>query len=82
MNAREPPEVWLPTVAQIVMAQERAILAALDTNLLLAARTLERSTTIAGAYLPPPDTRLVRMHADPRHLRALRRDPTAPRLQV
>lgn len=37
----EPEEAWLPTTEQILMAQERAILAALDTNLLLAARTLQ-----------------------------------------
>jgi hypothetical protein len=41
MSAREPPDVWLPTTGQIVMASERAILATLDTALLLAARTLE-----------------------------------------
>ena len=41
MSAREPPDVWLPTAEQIVMASERAILAMLDTTLLIAARTLE-----------------------------------------
>jgi hypothetical protein len=41
MSAPEPPDVWLPTTGQIVMASERAILAALDTALLLAARTLQ-----------------------------------------
>lgn len=40
MNQTEPEEAWLPTTEQILMASERAILAALDTNLLLAARTL------------------------------------------
>jgi hypothetical protein len=35
------PEVWLPSTNQIMMASERAILAGLDTNLLLAIRTLE-----------------------------------------
>ena len=43
MSAREPPDVWLPTTGQIVMASERAILATLDTALLLAARTLAAS---------------------------------------
>lgn len=41
MNETEPDEVWLPTTEQLVMASERAILAALDANLLLAARTLQ-----------------------------------------
>ena len=36
----EAREAWLPTTEQILMAPERALLAALDTNLLLAARTL------------------------------------------
>jgi hypothetical protein len=36
----EPEEAWLPTTEQILMASERAILAALDTNLLLATRAL------------------------------------------
>lgn len=40
MNETEPQESWLPTTEQILMASERAILAALDTNLLLAERTL------------------------------------------
>ncbi len=40
MSHTEPDEAWLPTTEQILMASERAILAALDTNLLLAARTL------------------------------------------
>ena len=40
MNENEAEEAWLPTTEQILMASERAILAALDTNLLLAARTL------------------------------------------
>ena len=34
-------DLWVPTVNQIVMASQRAILAALDTNLLLAQRTLQ-----------------------------------------
>lgn len=40
MSDADPRDAWLPTIDQIVMASERAILAALDTNLLLAARTL------------------------------------------
>ena len=40
MNHTEPEEAWLPTTEQILMAPERALLATLDTNLLLAARTL------------------------------------------
>lgn len=36
----DPRHTWLPTTDQIVMASERAILAALDTNLLLAVRAL------------------------------------------
>jgi hypothetical protein len=40
MSEADPGDAWLPTTDQIVMASERAILAALDTNLLLAARTL------------------------------------------
>ena len=40
MSERETEEAWLPTTEQILMASERAILAALDTNLLLATRTL------------------------------------------
>lgn len=34
-------DLWVPTVNQIVMASQRAILAALDMNLLLAQRTLQ-----------------------------------------
>ena len=41
MRQTEPEEAWLPTTEQILMASERAILAALDINLLLAARTLQ-----------------------------------------
>lgn len=40
MSESETGEAWLPTTEQILMASERAILAALDTNLLLTARTL------------------------------------------
>ena len=40
MSERETKDAWLPTTEQILMASERAILAALDTNLLLTARTL------------------------------------------
>ncbi len=40
MREREPAEGLLPTTEQIVMAQERAILAALDVTLLMAERTL------------------------------------------
>ena len=39
-NETESEEVWLPTTEQILMASERAILAALDANLLLASRAL------------------------------------------
>jgi len=48
MNQAEPSDVWLPTTEQIVMASERAILATLDTALLLAARTLEAEHTALG----------------------------------
>lgn len=48
MNRGEPSDVWLPTTAQIVMASERAILATLDTALLLAARTLEAEHAALG----------------------------------
>ena len=41
MTETKSDEVWLPTTEQLVMASERAILAALDVNLLLAARTLQ-----------------------------------------
>lgn len=41
MSQTEPEEAWLPTTEQILMASERAILAALDINLLLAVRTLQ-----------------------------------------
>lgn len=40
MSETGAEEAWLPTTEQILMASERAILAALDTNLLLAVRTL------------------------------------------
>ena len=40
MSRREPSATWLPTSAQISMASERAILAALDANLQLAVRVL------------------------------------------
>ena len=40
MSRREPSATWLPTSAQILMASERAILAALDANLQLAVRVL------------------------------------------
>ena len=41
MSDADPRDAWLPTTDHIVMASERAILAALGTNLLLAARTLK-----------------------------------------
>ena len=50
MSASEPPDVWLPTTAQIVMASERAILASLDTTLLLACRTLEAEHASLGEH--------------------------------
>lgn len=40
MSRKEPTAAWLPTSTQITMATERAILAALDANLQLAARAL------------------------------------------
>jgi len=40
MTAAET-DLWVQTVNQIVMASQRAILAALDMNLLLAQRTLQ-----------------------------------------
>lgn len=40
MSKKESPATWLPTAAQITMASERAILAALDANLQLAVRAL------------------------------------------
>jgi hypothetical protein len=40
MRATEP-NTWLPTTEQIITASQRAILAALDTNLLLTQRALE-----------------------------------------
>ncbi len=52
MNRADPGDVWLPTTEQIVMASERAILAALDTALLLAARTLEAEHAGLGERLP------------------------------
>lgn len=48
MSAHEPPDVWLPTAGQIVMASERAILATLDTTLLLAVRSLEAEHATLG----------------------------------
>jgi hypothetical protein len=54
---RDPSDVWLPTTNQIVMASERAILAALDAALLLAARTLEAEHATLGEESheePPP----------------------------
>jgi hypothetical protein len=52
---------WLPTTNQIIMASERAILAALDTQLLLAARTLEAehaSSLSEDALAEPPPPHL------------------------
>ncbi len=55
-----PPAPWLPTVNQIVMANERPILAALDTVLELTARTLLvehpmlEEDARRGADEPPP----------------------------
>jgi hypothetical protein len=43
-----PAEVWLPTTEQIVMAQERAILVALEVTLLMAERTLRAEHTTLG----------------------------------
>ena len=40
MSAQEPLGTWLPTTEQILMASERAILAALDASLQLAVRAL------------------------------------------
>lgn len=40
MNQTEPAEAWQPTTEQIIMAPERAILAALEVTLLMAERTL------------------------------------------
>lgn len=54
MSQTEPEEAWLPTTEQILMASERAILAALDTNLLLATRTL-RAEHPAALGQPPSD---------------------------
>lgn len=41
MKLPEPTAAWLPTTAQIMVAPERAILAALDANLELVIRTLK-----------------------------------------
>ncbi len=54
MSDREPPDVWLPTAEQIVMTSERAILATLDTTLLLAARTLEAGVLGLGEQHEEP----------------------------
>ncbi|MHB8873020.1 MAG: hypothetical protein ACYC8T_04980 [Myxococcaceae bacterium] len=56
MNETEPEESWLPTTEQILMASERAILAALDTNLLLAERTLraEHADTLGEGTIGEP----------------------------
>jgi hypothetical protein len=51
MNRADDGDVWLPTTDQIVMASERAILAALDAALLLAARTLEAEHAGLGEKL-------------------------------
>lgn len=40
MRVREPTTAWLPSTDQIMVASERAILAALDVNLELAIRSL------------------------------------------
>lgn len=50
MNDREPSDLWLPTTEQLVMASERAILAALDMSLLLAARTLQAEHAALGDH--------------------------------
>jgi hypothetical protein len=50
LSPREPLDVWLPTTEQIVMASERAILATLDTTLLLAARTIEAEHAGLGEH--------------------------------
>jgi len=58
MTDADPRDAWLPTTDQIVMASERAILAALDTNLLLAVRTLRAEHAAAlsddAAHEPSP----------------------------
>lgn len=41
MKPHEPMTTWLPTTEQIMMAPERAILAALDSSLALAIRVLK-----------------------------------------
>lgn len=50
------PELWVPTVNQIIMASQRTILAALDVNLLLAQRTLqaEHAAELSGENLDVP----------------------------
>lgn len=57
MSQADPPDTWLPTTEQIAMAGERAILAALDTNLLLAARTLraEHAATLSDDEADEPN---------------------------
>lgn len=52
MSQTESEEAWLPTTEQILMASERAILAALDTNLLLAVRTLRAEHAAAIGQTP------------------------------
>ena len=51
--SREPDcfdsrDVWVPSADQILMSSERAILAVLDVNLLLAVRTLEAEHASLG----------------------------------
>ncbi len=48
MSETDPPELWLPTTEQLVMAQERAILATLDVTLLMAERTLQAEHVCLG----------------------------------
>ena len=55
MSEGEAEGVWLPTTEQILMASERAILAALDTNVLLPARTLRAEHPAALAEAGTPD---------------------------
>ena len=53
MRLRKSTTVWLPSTEQIMMASERAILAALDVNLELAIRSLKAEHLTLG-----PDGRL------------------------
>ena len=61
MRSKEASATWLPTSAQITMANERAILASLDANLQLAVRALI-------AEHPPLDDGNRREEPEPPHL--------------